>query len=136
MDEHFKPVMDIEGYLPSGMSRATANGMIENFLNRVEGNLGRPCVIYSSKNYISQLYFSTAPAWLRTPARRKWIAGYPTYPNNYSDMPLYYQPNGVDIADTDLWQYSDKAAVFGITGAVDVSDMSDAYEAKWQGGCL
>lgn len=121
----FNPVLDIEGYLPTGLSRATANGMIENWLYKAETALGRTCHIYSSKNYLNQLYSNTPPLWLTGRGRYLWVAGYPLYPNNYEHMPLIYQPAGVPIANTALWQYSDRAVVQGITGAVDVSDMSD-----------
>jgi len=124
----FKPVFDIEGYLPSGMSRATANGMIENWLSYVENTLGKSCVLYSSRNYLNQLYAVVPPAWLTNPSRLKWVAGYPNDPNLYSDMPIWYRPVGMP-EDPALWQYSDKARFIGITGAVDVSDMSDWYEA-------
>lgn len=129
----FVPVIDIEGYpASSGISVATANGMIENFLKKVEADLGRACYIYSSKNYLSQLYTITPPAWLSAPWRLLWIAGYPSDPNAYEDMPTSYLPTGVTISRVALWQYSGNGTVTGISGnSVDLSDMTDWYEIQW-----
>lgn len=126
-----KPILDIEGYLPIGISKETANGMIENWLRNVETALGRFCYIYSSRNYLSQLYSTTPPAWLSNTNRLKWIAGYPTDPNIYSDMPSSYLPVGIGISQVALWQYSNKGVVGGITGGVDLNDMTDWFEAQW-----
>lgn len=129
----FVPIIDIEGYPSSaGISVATANGMIENWLKKVEADLGRACYIYSSKNYLSQLYTTTPPAWLTAPWRLLWIAGYPSDPNAYSDMPTSYLPIGIPITRVALWQYSGNGVVGGISGnSVDLSDMTDWYEIKW-----
>lgn len=126
-----KPIIDIEGYLPTSVSQATANGMIENWLKTVEQALGRYCYIYSSKNYLSTLYSSTPPAWLSNANRLKWIAGYPTDPNGYSTMPTSYLPVGIPASQVALWQYSDKGVVGGITGGVDLNNMTDWFKAQW-----
>lgn len=133
IDSKFIPVLDIEGYpANAGISAATANGMIENWLTKVEAELGRACYIYSSKNYLSQLYTTTPPAWLTAPWRLLWIAGYPSDPNAYNDMPASYLPVGVPISRVALWQYSGNGTVTGISGnSVDLSDMTDWYEIQW-----
>jgi len=129
----FVPVLDIEGYpANAGISQATANGMIENWLTKVEADLGRACYIYSSKNYLSHLYSTMPPAWLSAPWRLKWIAGYPTDPNPLTDMPTAYLPIGIPASQVALWQYSSNGIVGGITGGVDLNDMTDWYEAQWK----
>lgn len=127
------PIIDIEGY-PSnaGVTQATANGMIENFLTRVEASLGRACYIYSSKNYLSYLYGTTPPAWLSALWRYKWIAGYPSNPDQYTTMPTGYLPTGISMNQVALWQYAQNGVIGGISGnSTDLSMMVDWFLAKW-----
>ena len=127
MTGDFVPVLDIEGSLPAGVSQSTANGMIENWLTRVEAALARTCVIYSSRNYLSKLYSTTPPAWLK--ARELWIAGYPTNPDTLTSMPASYVPVGVPSSQVILWQYSASGVVTGITSAVDLNQYQSGFRA-------
>lgn len=130
---NFVPVLDIEGY-PSqaGISSATANGMIENFLTKVEAELGRACYIYSSRNYLSYLYTSTPPAWLSAPWRYKWMAGYPSNPDQYASMPSSYLPMGIPMSQVALWQYAENGVIGGISGnSTDLNQMSDWFLKQW-----
>lgn len=95
------PVLDIET-IHKGCSRKTLNDRALIWLKEVERHYGRKPIIYSSAHFIrdilSEEIRNTYPIW---------VAHYET------DCPDHHKWH--------IWQFSDKAVVYGIDGYVDLN---------------
>ena len=80
-------------------------------------------MIYSRKNILDSLTMTSAEAdyFRRIPT---WTAGYPTNPDEYNTVPPVYTPTPLRWGPVYLWQYTDHAAIDGISGDVDCNWIS------------
>jgi len=53
------------------------------------------------------------------------VAGYPTYPDNFSTIPPAYVPDQTKYGKPILWQYSEKGIIEGVDGEVDLNMVID-----------
>lgn len=92
-------------------------------------------LIYSRKNLLDPIKMTEAEK-IYFRRIRTWTAGYPTYPDLFSSIPLAYIPDQTKWGPTILWQYSAHGRVTGITtelGAptdVDLSLATSEFRAE------
>lgn len=102
-----RPVLDVEwnpyGDACYGKTKAQLVSWIQEFVNRVKFRTGLEPMIYTSASWWGQCVGSTA------------FGAYPLWVASYTETPAV--PTG--WSTWDLWQYSDKTTVPGITGEVD-----------------
>jgi len=85
------------------------------------------CMLYSRKSVLDLIvmtqserdYFKQIPVW---------TSGYPDNPDLLPSVPSWYIPDQTRWGQVLLWQYSEKGAVEGIVGAVDLNWMSPALQ--------
>lgn len=95
------PILDIET-IHKGCSVSKLNASIKEWLDIVEKHYGRKPIIYSSESFIKDMLDND----IRT--------GYPLWVAHYREA----QP---DRKDWTMWQFTDKAVVYGIEGNVDLN---------------
>ncbi len=95
------PILDIET-IHKGCSVAKLNAHIKEWLDIVEKHYGRKPIIYSSESFIKDILDND----IRT--------SYPLWVAHYREA----QP---DRKDWTMWQFTDKAVVYGIDGPVDLN---------------
>ncbi len=95
------PILDIET-LHKGCSIAKLNASIKEWLDIVEKHYGKKPIIYSSESYIKDILSNDIRS------------GYPLWVARYRKA----QP---DRKDWTMWQFTDKAVVYGIDGNVDLN---------------
>ena len=100
-DNDLPPILDIET-IHKGCSIAKLNAHINEWLDIVEKHYGRKPIIYSSESFIKDILNND----IRT--------GYPLWVAHYREA----QP---DRKDWTMWQFTDKAIVYGIEGPVDLN---------------
>lgn len=71
--------------------------------------------------------------FFRTRLQATWTAGYPVDPDLYDSVPSFYVPDQTKWPPARAWQYSDKGAVTGIVGDVDLNWMDGTYLASLGG---
>lgn len=95
------PVLDIEK-IPSGQSMDSLKSGLKRWLNKVEKHYGVKPIIYSGESFYTD--------FLKTE-----FVGYNLWIANYSFFEDDIRPEWL------FWQFTDKASVKGIEGAVDVN---------------
>ncbi len=95
------PILDIET-IHKGYSVSKLNASIKVWLDIVEKHYGRKPIIYSSESFIKDI--------LDNDIRN----GYPLWVARYREA----QP---DRKDWTMWQFTDKAVVYGVEGNVDLN---------------
>ena len=95
------PVLDIEK-LPSGVSKDELNGNALVWLRLIERHYGKKPVVYAPDSFIRDLLSKELKE-----AYPLWVAHYEV------DAPLF--------KDYRMWQFTDKAVIFGIPGFTDLS---------------
>lgn len=92
-------------------------------------------MLYSRKNLLDPIVMTNAEKefFRNVPV---WTAGYPTFPDLYSKVPSGYIPDQTKFGPVWLWQYSDKGAINGIQGSVDLNWIDPVFYAmiEWTGG--
>lgn len=100
-EKDFPPVLDVET-IHKGCSKKSLNIAVKRWLTVVEEHYGRKPIIYSSEKFLRDVL-----SW-------QTIEGYPIWVAHYGvDSP--------ERKDWSLWQFTDKAVVFGAEGKVDLS---------------
>lgn len=108
--EDLPPVLDIET-IHKGCSRKTLNDRALRWLKEVERHYGRKPVIYSSAHFIRDILSDEIKS-------------------NYPIWVAHYDTETPDHDNWDIWQFSDKAVVYGIDGYVDLNVvLPDALKA-------
>lgn len=87
-------------YTKFHISFNTLNNIASSFINRVE-ELGYKGVLYSSKNYLENIWYS----------------------NNYTNWLAYYNSEFNDYKDYYMWQMCSNGKIDGINGYVDIDIM-------------
>lgn len=87
-------------YTKFHISFNTLNNIASSFINRVE-ELGYKGVLYSSKNYLENIWYS----------------------NNYTNWLAYYNDEFNDYKDYYMWQMCSNGKIDGINGYVDIDIM-------------
>jgi len=99
-------------------------------------------LIYSRKNILEAVTGAVGalhPVWdlismTETQSNRlrqypTWIAGYPTFPDDFNELPAFYVPDQTKWGPVALWQYSPKGVLPGINGEVDVNWIAAWFHA-------
>jgi len=123
-DGDLPPVLDVESYGNDGVSAATVDAGVREWVEIVEAALGRKPLIYTSWGVWSGMTGSTAfgdvPLWVAN-----WGVSCPSVPDGWNAW--------------DFWQTTDSGSISGIGGNVDLDnfngDLADlAAYATWDDG--
>ena len=97
----FPPVLDIE-QLPKKQTLAQLKVGLKNWLQLVEQHYGKKPILYSGERFYNDFLKNDFPEYIF------WIANYNFFVENMKN-------------EWSFWQFTEKASVSGITGAVDVN---------------
>ena len=114
-------ILDVE---EGGETAAQLQKWFETVRNAFPNNL---LMIYSRKNILDSIAMTVAQKTFFR-AIPVWIAGYPLFPDLWNS-PVGYIPDSTRWGDVWLWQYSDKGAVTGIKGSVDLNWINPIFAA-------
>ncbi len=113
-DGDLPPVLDVESYGNDGVSAATVDAGVREWVNIVEAALGRKPLIYTSWGVWSGMTGSTAfgdvPLWVAN-----WGVSCPSVPDGWNAW--------------DFWQTTDSGSIDGIGGNVDLDKFNGGLAA-------
>lgn len=98
------PIIDVEK--TNGVSDATFHARLRELLRLVEGEFGRPPIIYTGKNFYNRYFYGR---------------DYRRYPFMIACYTPFNEPTLMGDDDFYIWQYSASERVDGIRGNVDAS---------------
>lgn len=84
-------------------------------------------VIYSRKNILDAIGMTAEQAKFFKENVITWSAGYPFFPNDFTEIPAGYIPDTSKYGPCWLWQYYDQGIVEGINGGVDLNWIHPAF---------
>jgi GH25 family lysozyme M1 (1,4-beta-N-acetylmuramidase) len=99
------------------------------WLDAVEAVLRNRILIYGRKNLLDPIPMTTVQA-ARLKRYPTWIAGYPYFPDLYSEIPSWYVPNPNKWGRVAIWQYTDSGRVQGIEGDTDCNWLAPWFLAE------
>ncbi len=135
------PVLDFEEANPKVPRGAAAAAWIDDWLQIVEGETGKRPVLYTGPNVLQKIGVSN----YTSPGTLVWMPRYPSSARQYmtpedsviqkgrKDPALWdrFRKPGLPV---DVWQYSNKGSVPGISGNVDLNVTDPATFAAIKGG--
>lgn len=101
------PVLDIET-IHSGCSRKTLNERAARWLEYIEEHYGCKPIVYSSSSFINDILSDSIK-------------------DNYPIWVAHYGTSEPGYGDWKLWQFSDKAIVYGLEGYIDLNVCTPGY---------
>jgi GH25 family lysozyme M1 (1,4-beta-N-acetylmuramidase) len=98
------------------------------WLDQVEASFSNTIMLYSTTYLLNELAKKCTAAQLtRLKKYPLWIAWYPYFPDDFTELPASYYPPA--LGPVWMWQYSENAIVNGITGEVDANWIAPVFRA-------